>query len=83
MFMVNPIVKSVDKSSSSFYMECWFVFLALCAGFQYQLQKASMTEIDAFAFLKGEKCGDYMMYPAFCEALHQVCFLAITAFKIK
>ncbi|XP_024932206.3 uncharacterized calcium-binding protein At1g02270-like isoform X2 [Ziziphus jujuba] len=39
---------------------------------KYQLRKASMTEIDAFAFLKGENYGDYITYSAFCEALHQV-----------
>lgn len=42
-----------------------------------------MTEIDAFAFLKGENFGDYIAYPAFCEALHQVRFLGIAACKIK
>ncbi|KAF3439769.1 hypothetical protein FNV43_RR18047 [Rhamnella rubrinervis] len=39
---------------------------------KYQLRKASMTEIDAFAFLKGENCGDYITYSSFCEAFHQV-----------
>ncbi|VVA12133.1 PREDICTED: calcium-binding [Prunus dulcis] len=37
-----------------------------------QLQKASMAENDAFAFLKGDSRGDFITSSAFCEALHQV-----------
>ena len=31
-----------------------------------------MTEIDAFAFLKGDNRGDFITYSAFLEALRQV-----------
>ena len=81
MFMANISVKCVcyaDLSTRDVDFS-----LSLCVVFQYQLRKASMTEIDAFAFLKGENLGDYITYSAFCEALHQVRFLAITACKIK
>ncbi|XP_068329756.1 uncharacterized calcium-binding protein At1g02270-like [Pyrus communis] len=37
-----------------------------------QLQKASMAENDAFAFLKGDGHGDFITSSAFCEALQQV-----------
>lgn len=44
-------------------------------GFQYQLRKASMTETDAFSFLKGDNLGDFVTYSAFCDALRQVRFI--------
>lgn len=40
--------------------------------FQNQLRKASLTEDDAFAFLKADNDGDYITYSGFCEALRQV-----------
>lgn len=39
---------------------------------QNQLRKASLTEDDAFAFLKADSDGDYITYSGFCEALRQV-----------
>ncbi|EOY23736.1 hypothetical protein QUC31_008415 [Theobroma cacao] len=40
--------------------------------FKNQLRKASLTEDDAFAFLKADNDGDYVTYPGFCEALRQL-----------
>ncbi|EEF47104.1 uncharacterized calcium-binding protein At1g02270 [Ricinus communis] len=37
-----------------------------------QLLKASLTENDAFAFLKADEPGDFITYSAFCEGLRQV-----------
>ncbi|PNT50355.1 hypothetical protein POPTR_002G182500v4 [Populus trichocarpa] len=37
-----------------------------------QLQKASLVEKDAFAFLKADNHGNFITYSAFCEALRQV-----------
>uniref|UniRef100_A0A2P2LNP4 Carbon catabolite repressor protein n=1 Tax=Rhizophora mucronata TaxID=61149 RepID=A0A2P2LNP4_RHIMU len=37
-----------------------------------QLQKASMGEGDAFAFLKADNYEDFITYSSFCEALRQV-----------
>ncbi|XP_061970075.1 uncharacterized calcium-binding protein At1g02270-like [Populus nigra] len=37
-----------------------------------QLQKASLVENDAFAFLKADNHGNFITYSAFCEALRQV-----------
>ncbi|PIM98876.1 Transcriptional effector CCR4-related protein [Handroanthus impetiginosus] len=37
--------------------------------FKYQLRRASLTEDDAFAFLKADSQGDYITYSGFCEAL--------------
>lgn len=42
--------------------------------FQYQLRRASLTEEDAFAFLKADSSDDYISYSDFCEALRQVVF---------
>ncbi|MBA0750206.1 hypothetical protein Gogos_001626 [Gossypium gossypioides] len=39
--------------------------------FKNQLRKASLTEDDAFAFLKADNDGDYITYSGFCEALRQ------------
>ncbi|XP_022762805.1 uncharacterized calcium-binding protein At1g02270-like isoform X2 [Durio zibethinus] len=39
--------------------------------FKNQLRKASLTEDDAFAFLKADNDGDYITYLGFCEALRQ------------
>ncbi|KAK8656153.1 hypothetical protein V6N13_108711 [Hibiscus sabdariffa] len=39
--------------------------------FKNQLRKASLTEDDAFAFLKADSDGDYITYSGFCEALRQ------------
>ncbi|CAK9158265.1 unnamed protein product [Ilex paraguariensis] len=40
--------------------------------FKHQLRQASMTENDAFAFLKADNHGDYITYSGFCEALRQL-----------
>ncbi|CAB4271688.1 unnamed protein product [Prunus armeniaca] len=40
--------------------------------FKYLLRKASLTEDDAFAFLKADNPGDYITYSGFCEALRQL-----------
>lgn len=40
--------------------------------FKYHLRRASLTEEDAFAFLKADSCGDYISYSGFCEALRQL-----------
>ncbi|XP_022888803.1 uncharacterized calcium-binding protein At1g02270-like isoform X1 [Olea europaea var. sylvestris] len=40
--------------------------------FKYQLRRASLTEDDAFAFLKADIDGDYISYDGFCEALRQL-----------
>ncbi|XP_073033320.1 uncharacterized calcium-binding protein At1g02270-like [Primulina eburnea] len=40
--------------------------------FKYQLSRASLTEDDAFAFLKADSHGDYITYSGFCEALRQL-----------
>ncbi|XVF51119.1 hypothetical protein PTKIN_Ptkin04bG0159000 [Pterospermum kingtungense] len=39
--------------------------------FKNQLRKASLTEEDAFAFLKADSDGDFITYSGFCEALRQ------------
>ncbi|KAK9045090.1 hypothetical protein V6N11_058980 [Hibiscus sabdariffa] len=39
--------------------------------FKNQLRKASLTEDDAFAFLKADSDGYYITYSGFCEALRQ------------
>ncbi|XP_024045625.1 uncharacterized calcium-binding protein At1g02270 isoform X2 [Citrus clementina] len=36
------------------------------------LRRASLTETDAFAFLKADNDGDYITYSGFCEALEQL-----------
>ncbi|XP_057507631.1 uncharacterized calcium-binding protein At1g02270-like isoform X2 [Actinidia eriantha] len=40
--------------------------------FKYLLRRASLTENDAFAFLKADSQGDYVTYAGFCEALRQL-----------
>uniref|UniRef100_A0A2P2QWI8 EF-hand domain-containing protein n=1 Tax=Rhizophora mucronata TaxID=61149 RepID=A0A2P2QWI8_RHIMU len=40
--------------------------------FRYLLQKASLTEDNAFAFLKADNNGDCITYSGFCEALRQL-----------
>lgn len=40
--------------------------------FKYQLWRASLTDHDAFAFLKADSGGDYITYTGFCEALRQL-----------
>nr|GMD58528.1 uncharacterized calcium-binding protein At1g02270 [Ipomoea batatas] len=40
--------------------------------FKYQLRRASLTEEDAFAFLKADSSDDYISYSDFCEALRQL-----------
>ncbi|GAB2249651.1 hypothetical protein Droror1_Dr00013010 [Drosera rotundifolia] len=40
--------------------------------FKYLLRKASLTESDAFAFLKADSDDDYITYSGFCEALRQL-----------
>ncbi|XP_073020929.1 uncharacterized calcium-binding protein At1g02270-like [Primulina eburnea] len=45
---------------------------ALFGMFKYQLRRASLTEDDAFAFLKADSHGDYITYSGFCEALRQL-----------
>jgi hypothetical protein len=42
------------------------------SNFQDLLRRASLTENDAFAFLKADNHGDYITYSGFCEALRQV-----------
>ncbi|KAK6155454.1 hypothetical protein DH2020_009702 [Rehmannia glutinosa] len=39
---------------------------------KYQLRRASLTEDDAFAFLKADSQGDYITYSGFCEALRHL-----------
>ncbi|KAH9724473.1 EF-hand domain-containing protein [Citrus sinensis] len=39
--------------------------------FKCLLRRASLTETDAFAFLKADNDGDYITYSGFCEALEQ------------
>eukprot|EP00262_Sarcandra_glabra_P003014 TRINITY_DN13452_c0_g1_i1.p1 TRINITY_DN13452_c0_g1~~TRINITY_DN13452_c0_g1_i1.p1 ORF type:complete len:258 (+),score=49.83 TRINITY_DN13452_c0_g1_i1:60-776(+) len=39
---------------------------------KYQLRGASLSESDAFAFLKADSPGDYITYTGFCQALHQL-----------
>ncbi|XP_010251179.1 PREDICTED: uncharacterized calcium-binding protein At1g02270 isoform X2 [Nelumbo nucifera] len=39
---------------------------------KYQLCKASLTENDAFAFLKADNKGDYITYPGFYDTLQQL-----------
>ncbi|XP_074588235.1 putative calcium-binding protein At1g02270 isoform X2 [Curcuma longa] len=45
---------------------------AVFAIIKYLLQAASLSEENAFAFLKADSPGDYITYPGFCQALHQV-----------
>ncbi|KMT16454.1 hypothetical protein BVRB_3g050770 isoform A [Beta vulgaris subsp. vulgaris] len=40
--------------------------------FKTLLRRASLTETDAFAFLKAHSGGDYIIYSGFCEALRQL-----------
>lgn len=55
------------------YIKFNFHFLLL----QYQLQKASLAENDAFAFLRAENNGNYITYSAFCDALRQVLIILL------
>ncbi|XP_062119938.1 uncharacterized calcium-binding protein At1g02270 isoform X2 [Humulus lupulus] len=52
----------------------WFVLsLMVCLlCFQYLLRRASLTEHDAFAFLKADSHSDCINYSGFCEALRQL-----------
>lgn len=43
--------------------------------FKYHVRRASLTEADAFAFLKADNDGDYITYSGFCEALRQLNFI--------
>ncbi|KAI3704819.1 hypothetical protein L1987_75048 [Smallanthus sonchifolius] len=43
--------------------------------FKYHVRRASLTEEDAFAFLKADNDGDYITYSSFCEALRQLNFI--------
>ncbi|KAI9093972.1 hypothetical protein K1719_026970 [Acacia pycnantha] len=45
---------------------------ALFSIIKYQLRKASMSEDDAFAFLKGDNCDDFVTFCSFSEALRQL-----------
>uniref|UniRef100_A0A2N9EGE3 EF-hand domain-containing protein n=1 Tax=Fagus sylvatica TaxID=28930 RepID=A0A2N9EGE3_FAGSY len=45
---------------------------AIFGMFKYLLRRASLTENDAFAFLKADHHGDYITYSGFCEALRQL-----------
>ncbi|XP_019195115.1 PREDICTED: uncharacterized calcium-binding protein At1g02270 [Ipomoea nil] len=45
---------------------------AIFGMFKYQLRRASLTEEDAFAFLKADSSDDYISYSDFCEALRQL-----------
>ncbi|XP_057800750.1 uncharacterized calcium-binding protein At1g02270-like [Salvia miltiorrhiza] len=45
---------------------------AVLGMFKYQLRRASLTEDDAFAFLKADNDGDCISYAGFCEALRQL-----------
>ncbi|XP_052176949.1 uncharacterized calcium-binding protein At1g02270 isoform X2 [Diospyros lotus] len=45
---------------------------AVFSMFKYLLRRASLTENDAFAFLKADSDGDYITYSGFCEALRQL-----------
>ncbi|XP_010671301.2 uncharacterized calcium-binding protein At1g02270 isoform X2 [Beta vulgaris subsp. vulgaris] len=40
--------------------------------FKTLLRRASLTETDAFAFLKAHSGGDFIIYSGFCEALRQL-----------
>lgn len=39
---------------------------------QYRLRRASLTEGDAFAFLRADSNGNFITYAGFCEALRQL-----------
>ncbi|KAK9724166.1 hypothetical protein RND81_05G053300 [Saponaria officinalis] len=45
---------------------------AVFSMFKSLLQRASMTESDAFAFLKADSGGDFITYSGLCEALRQL-----------
>ncbi|XP_047316320.1 uncharacterized calcium-binding protein At1g02270-like [Impatiens glandulifera] len=45
---------------------------AVFSMFKYLLRRASLTEDDAFAFLKADSEGDYITYSGFCEASRQL-----------
>ncbi|KAA0061375.1 putative calcium-binding protein [Cucumis melo var. makuwa] len=45
---------------------------AIFGMFKYLLRRASLTEDDAFAFLKADNDGDYITYSGFCEGLRQL-----------
>ncbi|KAK6926108.1 Endonuclease/exonuclease/phosphatase [Dillenia turbinata] len=46
--------------------------VAVFGMFKYQLRKASLTEHDAFAFLKADNHEDCITFSGFCEALRQL-----------
>ncbi|XP_058206314.1 uncharacterized calcium-binding protein At1g02270 isoform X2 [Rhododendron vialii] len=48
---------------------------AVFGTFKSLLRRASLTEHDAFAFLKADSQGDYITYSGFCEALRQLSLL--------
>ncbi|XP_047328322.1 uncharacterized calcium-binding protein At1g02270-like [Impatiens glandulifera] len=45
---------------------------AVFSMFKYLLRRASLTDEDAFAFLKADSEGDYITFSGFCEALRQL-----------
>jgi hypothetical protein len=49
-----------------------FLLFVFSFGFQFQLRKASLSEDDAFTFLKGDNCTDSVTYISFSEALRKV-----------
>lgn len=65
--------RSLPYSSFNFLLSLWGILSHIkLFPFQYHLRRASLTEQDAFAFLKGDSDGDYITYTDFCEALRQV-----------
>ncbi|XP_051142690.1 uncharacterized calcium-binding protein At1g02270-like isoform X1 [Andrographis paniculata] len=46
--------------------------VAIFGMLRYHIERASLTEFDAFAFLKADSPGDYITYTGFCEALRQL-----------
>ncbi|KAK4777331.1 hypothetical protein SAY87_017523 [Trapa incisa] len=64
IWLLNPVsYREVLKASWS---------EAVFGMFKYLLRRASLTEKDAFAFLKDDNDGDYISYSGFCGALRQL-----------
>ncbi|GFY83382.1 calcium-binding endonuclease/exonuclease/phosphatase family [Actinidia rufa] len=59
------------KKGASF-MEMWSSLFDSYALMKYLLRRASLTDNDAFAFLKADSQGDYITYAGFREALRQL-----------
>ncbi|KAG5558942.1 hypothetical protein RHGRI_008778 [Rhododendron griersonianum] len=73
MFKVSNLF-SLKLERCQFFEVSWSNSLHMLV-IESLLRRASLTEHDAFAFLKADSQGDYITYCGFCEALRQLSLL--------